>query len=129
MRRCGEGFALGEDRAPDDAGVGQHRLLEHALEQSRQVGVMLDGVELWQLVHGVVLLHVLRLRFDTEPVQIGDRVCKRRIGLDPTGSARDLEDLHAQILDDCSREQTADEQIAVPVHPPTQFGAILQEIS
>ena len=90
VRRRGEGLSLGKDRPPDDAGVRQDRLVKHALEEPRQVGVMLDGVELWQLIHGMVLLHVFRLRFDTESVQVGDRVCQRPVRLDPTSSARDL---------------------------------------
>ena len=106
----------------------QYRLAQHALEQADQVGVMLDGVELGQLVHSVIPLHVFRLRFDAESVQVGNSVCESRIGLDPTGRARNFQNLQAQALDDGGGEQPADEQIAVPFHASMQFGSIVQNI-
>ena len=70
--------------------MGQYRLAQHAFKQADQVRVMLDGVELGQLVHGVILPHVFRLRFDAKTVQIGHSVCKRRVRLDPTGPTCNL---------------------------------------
>ena len=128
VRRRRERFTLRKDRAPDDARVRQNWLVQHALEQADQVGVMLDGVKVRQLVHGVILLHVLRLRLDAKAVQVGDRVGQRRVAFNPTGVAGDLKDLPAQRFDVGGGQQIANEQIAVPFHTPVQFCSIVHNI-
>ena len=89
---------------------------------------MLDGMELRQPVHGVILLHVDRLRLHAKTVQVGDCIRQRRIALHPSRLARDLQDLDAQRLNDGRGEQPAYEQVAVPVHAAAELDAVIHYV-
>ena len=99
-------------------------LAAHALQQADDGGVMLEGVELLHLVHLGVDRHVLRLRFDAEAVEVGDRLGERLVARHPAGVAGDLEEPQPQRLEVIGGQQTAHEQVAVALHAPAQLRAV-----
>ena len=85
--------------------------------------MVLDGLEFHDRQHPGHDLHVGPFGLHAEGLQVGDAFLPGSLPR-PADFLQDLEPFQAQLLQQSARQQAPDEQVAIPVHAPSQLRCI-----